>query len=86
MSDSQQPVASSPFVRQWEDTRSEVLNAVEAVGESGCRASWMPPLAYMGQRLSLELPLLYLLLYLLALILGLAVAARQRAGHEVLAS
>ena len=45
-----------------------------------------PPLANMGQRLSLELPLLYLLLYLLALILGLAVAARQRAGHEVLAS
>ena len=85
MSDSQQPVSSSPFVRQWEDTRSEVLNAVEAVGESGCRASWMPPLAYMGQRLSIEL-LLYLLLYLLALILGLAVAARQRAGHEVLAS
>ena len=45
-----------------------------------------PPLANMGQRLSLELPLLYLLLYLLALILGLAVAARQRAGHEVPAS
>ena len=42
-----------------------------------------PPLANMGQRLNLELPLLYLLLYLLALILGLAVAARQRAGHEV---
>ncbi len=41
-----------------------------------------PPLANMGQRLSLELPLLYLL----ALILGLAVAARQRAGHEVPAS
>ena len=35
MSDSQQPVSSDPFVRQWEDTRSEVLNAVEAVGESG---------------------------------------------------
>ena len=41
-----------------------------------------PPLANMGQWLSLELPLLYLLLYLLALILGLAGAARQRAGHE----
>ena len=82
MSDSQQPVSSSPFIRQWEDTRSDALNAVEAVGESGCRAS----LADMGQRLSLELPLLYLLLYLLALILGLAVAARQRAGHEVPAS
>ena len=35
MFDSQQPVSSSPFVRQWEDTRSEVLNAVEGVGESG---------------------------------------------------
>ena len=35
MSDSQQPVSSSPFVRQWEDTRSDVLNAVESVGESG---------------------------------------------------
>ena len=35
MSDSQQPVSSSPFVRQWEDTRSDVLNAVAAVGESG---------------------------------------------------
>ena len=35
MSDSQQPVSCSPFVRQWEDTRSDVLNAVEAVGESG---------------------------------------------------
>ena len=83
MADSQQPVSSRPLIRQWEDTRSDALNAVEAVGESGCRAS---PLANMGQRLSLELPLLYLLLYLLALILGLAVAARQRAGHEVPAS
>ena len=35
MSDSQQPVTSSPFVRQWEDTRSDVLNAVDAVGKSG---------------------------------------------------
>ena len=35
MSDSRQPVSSSPFRRQWEDTRSDVLNAVEAVGESG---------------------------------------------------
>ena len=35
MSDSQQPVSSSPFIRQWEDTRSDVLNAVAAVGESG---------------------------------------------------
>ncbi len=35
MSDSPQPVPSSPFVRQWEDTRSDVLNAVESVGESG---------------------------------------------------
>ena len=35
MSDSQQPVSSSPFVRQWEDTRSDVLNAVDAVGASG---------------------------------------------------
>jgi len=34
MSDSQQPVSCSPFVRRWEDTRSDVLNAVEAVGES----------------------------------------------------
>jgi dTDP-3-amino-3,4,6-trideoxy-alpha-D-glucose transaminase len=35
MSDSQQPVSCSPFMRQWEDTRSDVLSAVEAVGESG---------------------------------------------------
>ena len=41
-----------------------------------------PLLANMGQRLSLELPLLYLL----ALILRLTVADRQWAGHEVPAS
>ena len=35
MSDSQPPVSSHPFLRQWEDTRSDVLNAVESVGESG---------------------------------------------------
>ena len=35
MSDSHQPVLCSPFMRQWEDTRSDVLSAVEAVGESG---------------------------------------------------
>ncbi|SUZ73189.1 uncharacterized protein METZ01_LOCUS26043 [marine metagenome] len=39
MSDPRQPVSSSPLIRQWEDTRSDALNAVEAVGESGCRAS-----------------------------------------------
>ena len=52
----------------------------------GLQGIMEPPLANMGQRLSLELPLLYPLLYLLALVLGLAVAARQRAGHEVPAS
>ncbi len=45
----------------------------------GLQGVMEPLLASMSQRLRLELPLLYPLLHLLAVILGLAVAARQRA-------
>ena len=44
----------------------------------GLQGVMEPQLANMSQRLRLELPLLYPLLPLLAVILGLAVAARQR--------
>ena len=47
----------------------------------GLQGVMEPQLASMSQRLGLELPLLYPLLHLLAAILGLAVAARQRAEN-----
>ena len=49
----------------------------------GLQGVMEPQLANLSQRLGLELPLLYPLLHLLAVILGLAVAARQRAEHSV---
>ena len=45
----------------------------------GLQGVMEPQLVNMSQRLQLELPLLYPLLYILAVMLGLAVAARQRA-------
>ena len=49
----------------------------------GLQGVMEPQLVNMSQRLGLELPLLYPLLHLLAVILGLAVAARQRAEYSV---
>ena len=45
-------------------------------------SSMEPQLANMSQRLGLELPVLYPLLHLRAAMLGLAVAARQRADNS----
>ena len=49
----------------------------------GLQGVMEPQLVNLSQRLGLELPLLYPLLHLLAAILGMAVAARQRAEHSV---
>ena len=49
----------------------------------GLQGVMEPQFANMSQRLRLELPLLYPLLPLLAVILGLAVAARQRAQEAL---
>ena len=84
-----------PAIMDYEDRRMFILRAllVASVIVSvfhawagawyGLQGVMEPQLVNMSQRLDLELPLLYPLLHLLAVILGVAVAARQRAEYSV---